>query len=76
MLFMHMMCNKHKKQKKKGRRKMTEAQIQARKEYKRQWRKNNPEKCKAYQLKFWTKKAEELKQADEQKKKEGDRLVW
>ena len=55
---------------------MTEAQIQARREYKRQWRKNNPDKCKAYQLKFWTKKAEELKQADEQKKKEGDRLVW
>ena len=38
---------------------MTEAQRQARREYKRRWRQNNPDKCRAYQIKFWTKKAAE-----------------
>lgn len=38
---------------------MTEEQKVARREYKRRWRQNNPEKCKEYQERFWTKKAEE-----------------
>lgn len=38
---------------------MTEEQIMARREYKRRWRKAHPDKCKEYQTRFWTKKAEE-----------------
>ena len=46
---------------------MTEEQRQARREYKRRWRQAHPEKCREYQVKFWTKKAEEYKAADSSK---------
>ncbi|XKE59948.1 phosphatase (plasmid) [Sutcliffiella horikoshii] len=31
----------------------------ARRDYQREWRKNNPDKVKAYQKRFWEKKAKE-----------------
>ena len=37
--------------------------IQRKREYHREWRKNHPEAVKAAQLKYWTKKAEEMRQA-------------
>lgn len=38
---------------------MTDAAKEARRQYKRQWAKNNPEKIKAQQERYWTKRAEE-----------------
>lgn len=38
--------------------------IKARREYYRQWRKKNPEKVKASQLRYWERKAQEGKQVD------------
>lgn len=38
---------------------MNEAALKARKAYKREWAKKNPEKVKAYQEKYWNKKAAE-----------------
>lgn len=38
---------------------MNEAAKEARRAYKRQWNKDNPEKVKAYQEKYWNKKAQE-----------------
>lgn len=35
----------------------------AKREYHREWRKNHPEAVKAAQVKYWTKKAEEMRQA-------------
>ena len=34
---------------------------QAQREYRKQWRRNNPEKIKAHQAKYWLKKAKQLK---------------
>lgn len=45
---------------------MTEEQRKARAEYKRRWRQQNPDKCRAYQIKFWTKKAEEYRNAEKE----------
>lgn len=39
---------------------MTEEAKQARRAYKREWARNNPDKVKKYQEKFWNKKAAEL----------------
>ena len=43
---------------------MTEEQKVARREYKRRWRQANPDRCREYQVRFWTKKAEEIKAAE------------
>ena len=48
---------------------MTDEAKAARREYKRQWRKNNPDKVKAQQDRYWQKKAEEAEQ--EMKQKDG-----
>lgn len=40
---------------------MNERAKAARREYKRQWAKDNPEKVKAQQERYWSKKAEEKK---------------
>lgn len=45
---------------------MTEEEKAARREYKRRWRQANPDKCRAYQIKFWTKKAEEYRNAEKE----------
>ena len=37
---------------------MTESEKEARKEYFRNWRKNNPDKVKAAQERFWARKAQ------------------
>lgn len=37
---------------------MTEKAAEARRAYKREWAKRNPEKIKEYQSRYWTKKAE------------------
>ena len=48
---------------------MTDAAIEARREYKRQWAKNNPEKIRNQQRRYWEKKAHaaETGQADKGK---------
>lgn len=38
---------------------MNEAAKQARREYRRQWYKANPDKQKEYQARYWAKKAEQ-----------------
>lgn len=45
---------------------MTEEQKAARREYKRRWRQANPDKCKEYLVRFWTKKAEEYRSAEKE----------
>lgn len=40
---------------------ITDKAVEARRAYKREWARNNPEKVRAYQKKFWEKKAEEQK---------------
>ncbi len=48
---------------------MTEKALAARREYKRQWAKKNPDKVKAQQERYWAKKAqkaEELAAAEAQ----------
>lgn len=45
---------------------ITEAAREARRQYQRDWRKNNPEKVAAIQARYWEKKAKEEKPADEQ----------
>ncbi len=42
----------------KQRTEMTEAAAEARRAYRRAWYKNNPEKQKEYQARYWTKKAQ------------------
>lgn len=39
---------------------MSEAAKQAQREYMNNWRKNNPEKVKRYNKKYWEKRAKEL----------------
>ena len=41
---------------------MTEAAKIARREYKREWNRRNPDKVKAAQRRYWEKKAAELQQ--------------
>ena len=38
---------------------MTDAAKEARRQYKRQWAKKNPEKVKAHQARYWEKRAAE-----------------
>ena len=38
---------------------MNEAAKEARRAYKRQWQRNNPDKVKAYQEAYWNRKAQE-----------------
>ena len=45
---------------------MTEAAKEARRAYKREWNRRNPEKVKAHQEKFYAKKAAAAAQAAEQ----------
>lgn len=45
---------------------MTDAAKEARRAYKRQWAKDNPEKIRKYQSNYWTKKALEVQQAQQQ----------
>lgn len=45
---------------------ITEAAREARRQYQRNWRKNNPEKVAAIQARYWGKKVKE-KPADEQR---------
>lgn len=40
-----------------------EKQLQKKREYYREWRAKHPDSVKASQLRYWTKKAEEMKQA-------------
>ncbi len=53
---------------------MTEKALAARRAYRRQWAKNNPDKIKAQQERFWAKKAAEMekliKQEEGQNEKE------
>lgn len=43
---------------------MNEAAKEARRAYKREWNRRNPEKVKAAQERYWTKKAEQAEQAE------------
>jgi hypothetical protein len=49
---------------------MTEAAKEARRAYLREWARNNPEKVKAHQEKYWAKKAAEQEARREQSKPE------
>lgn len=49
---------------------MNEAAKKARREYQRQWNKKNPEKLKQYREKYWSKKAAQA--AEEQEQTEND----
>lgn len=49
---------------------MTEQAKAARRAYKRQWAKKNPDKVKAAQERYWTKKAAEQAQAEKMPAKE------
>lgn len=51
---------------------MTEQALAARRAYKRQWAKNNPDKIKAQQERFWAKKAAKMEIKTEENKKEKD----
>ena len=44
---------------------MTEEAKEARRAYRREWAKNNPEKIKEHQARYWEKKAETIKQREE-----------
>lgn len=44
---------------------MTEQAKQAKREYQREWAKKNPDKVKAAQDRFWSKKAQEATQAQQ-----------
>lgn len=46
---------------------MNEAAKEARRAYKRKWAKDHPEKIKAAQERYWTRKGLELKQGQAQK---------
>ena len=54
---MHMMCGK--------RGIMNEAAIDARRAYKRKWARENPDKVKAAQERYWTRKAQQAAQAEQ-----------
>lgn len=42
---------------------MNEAAKEARREYKRRWNREHPEKVRQYQANYWTRKAEQAKAA-------------
>ena len=42
-----------------------ERDIQRKREYHREWRKKHPESVKAAQMRYWTKKAAEMKETSE-----------
>lgn len=42
---------------------MTKKAAEARKQYKREWAKRNPEKIREYQERYWNKRAEETEAA-------------
>ena len=46
---------------------MTEAAKEARRAYKRKWQRENADKVKGYQEKYWNRKAEEAAKAKEAK---------
>lgn len=50
---------------------MTDKAKEARRAYKRAWAKRNPDKVKAAQERYWTKKAAAETQTDEQENQEG-----
>ena len=50
---------------------MTSAAIAARREYKRQWRAKNPDKVKAANERYWTKKGAELILREQQHREAG-----
>ena len=52
---------------------MTEQAIAARRAYKRQWARDNPDKIKAQQERFWAKKAEEMARQAEQEESRKDK---
>lgn len=43
---------------------MNDAAKEARRAYKRQWQRDNPDKVKAYQSRYWDKKAREAAEAN------------
>lgn len=45
---------------------MNKAALEARRAYKRKWAKENPDKVKAAQERYWTKKAAEMQQAEKE----------
>lgn len=45
---------------------MTPKALEARKAYKREWARKNPEKVREYQSRYWSKKAAQAEQAAEQ----------
>ena len=44
---------------------MTDAAAEARRAYKRKWAKENPDKIRAQQERYWNKRAAEMQAADE-----------
>lgn len=46
---------------------LTEKQKQARREYQRQWRKNNPDKVKKHQAKFYNKIAKQIEEEEKER---------
>lgn len=41
-------------------------------EYLREWRKNNPEKCRLYQARYWNRRAEQEKRSAETERGENN----
>lgn len=54
---------------------MTEQAAAARRAYKRKWAKENPDKVKAYNERYWQRKAEQETAAGEPAKHPADRLT-
>lgn len=48
---------------------LKELAIKARREYHREWRRNNPDKVREYREKYWQKKALEILAEEEQQQK-------
>lgn len=46
----------------------SESEIQRRREYHREWRKNHPDSVLAAQVRYWTKKAAEMNKAEENRR--------
>lgn len=53
---------------------MTEAAAEARRAYKRQWAKDNPDKVRAYQARYWLKHAAEVLEKPQEESENADVL--
>ena len=54
---------------------MTKKAAEARRQYKREWAKRNPEKIREYQERYWNKRAEETETASQPDTKETEERI-